>query len=221
MVFTGSILQPRKDEMRKRLTLLVVIGAVALCIGCSTQSNTNATNTTATTNTTVSRTTTNSTNVANATVNTNANQAGSLSSDDREFLTTAAQGGLMEVELGRLAAQKAQNADVKRFGQRMVDDHSKANTELKTLASAKGVTLPTDMNAEGKEEQAKLSKLSGAEFDKEYMSLMVEDHEKDVSEFEKESRDQDDPDVKAFAAKTLPTLQQHLQMAQSINPKLK
>jgi len=127
----------------------------------------------------------------------------------------------MEVELGRLAAQKAQSADVKRFGQRMVDDHSKANAELKTLASAKGVTLPADMNAEGKEEQAKLSKLSGAEFDKEYMSLMVEDHEKDVSEFEKESRDQDDPDVKAFAAKTLPTLQQHLQMAQSINPKLK
>jgi putative membrane protein len=221
MVFTESILQPRKDEMRKRLTLLAVIGAVALCIGCSTESNTNTNNTTTTTNTTVSRTTTNSANIANTTANTNANPAGSLSSADREFLTKAAQGGLMEVELGRLAAQKAQNADVKRFGQRMVDDHSKVNAELKTLASAKGVTLPADMNAEGKEEQAKLSKLSGAEFDKEYMSLMVEDHEKDVSEFEKESKDQDDPDVKAFAAKTLPTLQQHLQTAQSINPKLK
>ena len=222
MVFTESILQPRKDEMRKRLTLLAAISAVALCIGCSTESNTNATNTTTTTNTTVSRTTTaNSTNVANATLNTNANPAGSLSSDDRDFLTKAAQGGLMEVELGRLAAQKAQSADVKRFGQRMVDDHSKANTELKTLASAKGMTVPTDLSADGKEAQTKLSKLSGADFDKEYMTLMVDDHQEDVAEFEKESRDADDPDVKAFAAKTLPTLQQHLQMAQSINSKLK
>jgi putative membrane protein len=206
--------------MRKRFTLLAAIGAVALCVGCSTESNTNTTNTTTTTNTTVSRTT-NSSNIANAPANTNANPAGSLSSDDREFLTKAAQGGLLEVELGRLAAQKAQNADVKRFGQRMVDDHSKANTELKTLASAKGITVPTDLSAEGKEAQTKLSKLSGAEFDKEYMKLMVDDHQEDVSEFEEESRDADDPDVKAFAAKILPTLQEHLQLAQSTSAKLK
>src|SRR3954470_14194532 len=101
MVFTESILQPRKDEMRKRFTLLAAIGAVALCAGCSTESNTNTANTTTTTNTTVSRTTANSANSATAPANTNANPAGSLSSADREFLTKAAQGGLMEVELGR------------------------------------------------------------------------------------------------------------------------
>jgi putative membrane protein len=207
--------------MRIRLTLMAAISATMLCIGCTTESNTNATNTTTTTNTTVSRTTANSTNVANAPVTSNANTAGTLSSDDREFLTKAAQGGLTEVELGRIAAQKAQSPDVKRFGQRMVDDHSKVNTELKTLASAKGITLPAGMNAEGIEAQEKLSKLSGAAFDKEYMTLMLADHQKDVAEFEEEAKEADDPDVKAFAAKTLPTLQEHLQLAQSTNAKLK
>ena len=126
-----------------------------------------------------------------------------------------------EVELGRLAAQKGQSPDVKKFGQKMVDDHSKAGDELKQLASRKGVTLPTEMKAEQKADKDKLTKLSGADFDKEYMSMMVEDHDKDVKDFQTEASGGGDADVKAFASKTLPTLQEHQKMAKDIKSKQK
>ena len=133
---------------------------------------------------------------------------------DRKFMEKAAQGGMAEVELGKLAAQKAQSPQVKQFGQRMVDDHSKANDQLKKLASNKGVTLPTEMDRSSKREMDKLSKLSGAEFDAEYMKHMVSDHKKDVKEFKSEANKAKDADVKQFAASTLPTLEEHLKLAQ-------
>ena len=104
-----------------------------------------------------------------------------LSSQDQKFVMDAAKGGMMEVELGRIAVQKASSADVKSFGQRMVDDHSKANSELKSIAAQKGVTLPTTLPADMKQEMDHLSKLSGAEFDKMYMSHMLKDHKKDFA----------------------------------------
>jgi putative membrane protein len=140
--------------------------------------------------------------------------------DDRAFVMEAGLGGLAEVELGRLAAQKGQSADVKKFGQRMVTDHSKVNAELEKLAASKGITLPKEMNAEQMAEHAKLAKLSGAEFDREYMTLMVADHDKDVAAFLDEAKDGSDPDIKSFAAKTLPTLQEHQRMAKEIKAKL-
>lgn len=146
--------------------------------------------------------------------------SGQLSSQDRKFMMDAAEGGMMEVELGRLAAQKASNADVKSFGQRMVDDHGKANTQLKSIAAQKGVTLPTTLSADKRKEMEHMSKLSGAEFDKMYMSHMVKDHKKDVSEFEKQATKGDDSNVKSFAQQNLPTLREHLQMAQSIASKV-
>jgi putative membrane protein len=143
-----------------------------------------------------------------------------LSSQDQKFMMDAAKGGMMEVELGRLATQKASSADVKSFGQRMVDDHSKANDQLKSIATQKGVTLPTTLPADMKQEMDKISKLSGAEFDKMYMSHMLKDHKKDVSEFEKEASKGDDSSVKGFAQQTLPTLREHLTMAQSVATKV-
>jgi putative membrane protein len=140
--------------------------------------------------------------------------------NDRAFVLEAGPGGLAEVELGRLAAQKGQSADVKKFGQRMVADHSKANAELKKLAASKGITLPAEMNAEQKAERDKLAKLSGPEFDREYMALMVEDHDKDVAAFQEEAKGGSDPDIKSFAAKTLPTLQEHQRMSKEIKAKL-
>jgi putative membrane protein len=110
---------------------------------------------------------------------------GSLNSQDSKFLMDAAMGGLMEVELGRVAAQQASSAAVKQFGQRMVDDHSAANTELMSLATSKGVTLPTALDEKHQEHVTKLSAMSGADFDRAYMKMMVSDHNKDVSEFEK------------------------------------
>jgi putative membrane protein len=140
--------------------------------------------------------------------------------DSATFASKAAQGGLAEVEMGRLAAQRAGDPEVKAFGERMVADHSKANAELKSVASKKGLQLPTDMNSEQKSEMDKLAKLSGAEFDKEYMSAMVDDHEEDVKEFETQAKDGNDADIKTFAGKTLPTLQQHLQMAKTAAQKV-
>jgi len=142
---------------------------------------------------------------------------GNMSSSDHDFLMDAAMGGLMEVELGRVAAQQAASAAVKQFGQRMVDDHSAANTELMTLAQSKGITLPTELDTKHREQVTKLSGMSGAEFDRAYMNMMVSDHNKDVAAFEKESTKGGDPDLKAFATKTLPTLKEHQQMAKAIH----
>jgi putative membrane protein len=138
-----------------------------------------------------------------------------MSNEDKEFVTEAGTGGLAEVQMGNLALQKASNADVKAFGQRMVTDHSKANAELAQLATTKGLALPTELTGEHKEMFDHLSSLSGAEFDKQYMKHMVEDHEKDVAAFDKASTSATDADVKGWAGKTLPTLQQHLEQAKS------
>jgi putative membrane protein len=140
----------------------------------------------------------------------------SLSSSDRKFLVKAAEGGMAEVELGQLASQRASDPQVKQFAQRMVTDHTKANDQLKQIASSKNVQLPTDLPASAKRERDKLSKLSGAQFDREYMSHMTSDHKKDTSEFRYAAKSAKDSDVKQFASATLPTLEEHLQMAQSI-----
>jgi len=138
---------------------------------------------------------------------------------DQTFIHTAAMDGMAEVEHGRLAAQNALQDDVKQFGQRMVDDHSKAGDELKGLASKKNATLPTELDAKHKAMQDKLAKMKGADFDRAYMAHMVTAHQQAVALFEKESKGGTDAEVKAWAAKTLPTLQEHLKMARGIKPK--
>ncbi|MFL6262450.1 MAG: DUF4142 domain-containing protein [Thermoanaerobaculia bacterium] len=143
-----------------------------------------------------------------------------LSASDKKFVTNAAVGGMEEVQLGQLAAQKASDSDVKNFGQRMVDDHSKANDQLKQVASQKGVTVPSTLPPSKQKDIDKLNKLNGAAFDKAYVSMMVQDHKKDVAEFQKESKSGKDTDVKGFAANTLPTLQDHLKMIQDISAKM-
>jgi len=119
------------------------------------------------------------------------------------------------VQLGQIAAQKATADDVKKFGQRMVDDHSKAHDQLKQIATSKGVKLPTEVDSSTRREMDKLSKLQGAAFDREYMKHMVPDHRKDIREFKSEARKAKDNDVKQFASTTLPTLEEHLTLAQS------
>jgi len=142
------------------------------------------------------------------------------SSPDHAFVMEAAQGGMAEVALGRLAGEKASNDRVKQFGQRMVNDHSKANDELKALAQTKNISLPTALDAKHKATEDRLSKLSGAAFDRAYIQEMVSDHKKDVTDFQKESKSGGDPDVKAWAAKTLPTLEEHHLMVQDISSSL-
>lgn len=141
---------------------------------------------------------------------------GNLSHQDRKFIEEAAQGGMMEVELGQLAAQKAASAEVRQFGQRMVQDHGQANQKLMQVASQVGVTVPKTLPVSMRNEKEKLSRLSGAEFDRMYMSHMLKDHQKDVKEFEKTSQKGDNAAIRSFAQQTLPTLRQHLEMAQDL-----
>lgn len=136
-------------------------------------------------------------------------------SPDKAFIEKAAKGGMAEVEIGKVAQDKAGNAQVKAFAGRMVTDHSKANEELKSIAEKKSVALPSGPDAEQKKHGEKLKSLSGAAFDREYMTHMVGDHKATVADFEKEAASGKDPDVKAFAAKTLPTLRDHLKEAQA------
>jgi putative membrane protein len=138
---------------------------------------------------------------------------GTLSAADRAFVREAASGGMAEVELGTLTKDKASSADVKQFGDRMVSDHTKANDDLEGVAREKGLTLPSSPNATDKATKTRLSKLSGDAYDKAYMRDMVKDHEHDVAAFKKEADSGKDPDIKAFAAKTLPTLEDHLKLA--------
>jgi putative membrane protein len=169
-------------------------------------------------------------------------KAARLSHGDESFIKDAAKGGMMEVEMGQLGVQKAQSSELKQFAQRLIDDHTKANAELKQLAASKGVTLPepSDSHITGaaetkdrtqareksdtdhqlgfwdRRELKKLQGLSGTDFDREFVKMAVNDHEKDVKEFEKASQNLDDSELKAFAAKTLPALQQHLSQAKSL-----
>jgi putative membrane protein len=134
---------------------------------------------------------------------------GKLSAADKTFMMNAAKGGMMEVEWGKLAAQNGQSADVKKFGNRMVTDHSKANSELMALAKEEGVSLPA-AKGPGKWKS-----------DKDYMDMMVKDHQQDLSEFQREAQSGTDPDLKAFAAKYSKVVAQHLKMAQETQGKLK
>lgn len=152
---------------------------------------------------------------------TNTGNANAAAPAQGNFYIEAAQGGLAEVELGKLAAQNAQSPEVKSFGQMMVADHSKANAELQTVAGRKQVTLPTTPATGHQATMAPLQGLSGAEFDKAYVNAMVAAHEKDVALFERQAASDGDPDAKAFAAKTLPTLKKHLEAIKDIQSKLK
>lgn len=145
-------------------------------------------------------------------------QSAGVTTADSAFMKKAARGGLAEVELGRLAAEKASNAEVKKFGQRMVDDHSKANDQLKQVASDRHVELPQAIGAKDKATKEKLEKLSGDEFDQAYISYMVKDHKQDVAEFERESKAAHDPALKGFVTETLPTLREHLKQAEKLAP---
>jgi putative membrane protein len=150
---------------------------------------------------------------------TTSGQGAATKGADAAFVHEAAIGGMAEVELGRVATQNASSDDVKQFGQRMVDDHGKAGDELKGLASKKNLTLPTGLDQKHQALRDRLAKLKGAAFDKAYMSEMVSDHQKDVAAFQREAKSGSDPDVKAWAQKTLPTLQEHLKMARDVSSK--
>ncbi len=142
---------------------------------------------------------------------------GQLSNSDYKFAVEATRGGTAEVSLGQLAAQKATDPAVRQFAQRMVQDHTKANQQLAQILTQKGVAIPTATSSSEQRELDRLQKLSGADFDKAYMDHMLKDHKKDVREFQRTAQSGQDTDLKAFAANTLPVLQDHLKMAQDLD----
>lgn len=153
--------------------------------------------------------------------NTGTAQTAPVSEEDSKFAVEAASGGMMEVQLGELAQQKASSQRVKDFGAMMVRDHTKANDELKSLAGMKSITLPPAPGEDHMDNIKELSKKSGKEFDKDYIKMMVDDHKNDVDHFEKCSKDAKDTDIKAFADKTLPVLRAHLDSAKAIRSSMK
>jgi putative membrane protein len=138
-----------------------------------------------------------------------------------DFAVAAANGGMMEVELGKLAQQNGANQRVKDFGKMMVDDHTKVNDQLKSLATSKNITLPASLGDDAQKHVNDLSKKTGKDFDKAYISMMVDDHKKDIKEFEKAGKDLKDNDIKNLAMQSLPTLQKHLDSAEAIHKVVK
>ncbi len=142
-----------------------------------------------------------------------------VSGDDAKFAVEAANGGMAEVELGKLAQQKASDARVKAFGEMMVNDHTAANNELKEIAKSKKIALPASLNNEAQQLMQDLQKKSGADFDKAYVSAMVKDHKNDIATFEHGEKVAKYPDMLAFIKKTLPVLHKHLSEIQKIDGK--
>lgn len=135
---------------------------------------------------------------------------------DADFTVAAANGGMTEVAVAKLAQTKSTNAKVKEFADMMVMDHGKANDELMALAKSKNITLPSTISNDKQKEMDDLNKKNGADFDKAYVDAMVDGHKKTISLFEDESKNAKDPDLKAFVDKTLPTIKMHLQHIESI-----
>ena len=140
-----------------------------------------------------------------------------LTSADRKAITDMGMSNMAEVEMGKLAQSKSQNAGVKEFAQKMVDDHGKALGEVQTLAQSKGVTLPTELDAKHKAMAAKLEKLSGDAFDKAYVKQGgVGAHKETLAKLQKASKAAKDSDVKAQVDKTIPVVQTHLKHAEDL-----
>ena len=194
---------------KHNLTLWTAIGMLAL-YSCSNDNKKTTENTTA------------SDSIASTPSDTSiATPADTAGNTITAFVLKAAAGGTMEVELGYLAQQKAQDSRVKAFGSMMVRDHTKANKELMDLASAKSILIPSKLPEEIQEHIAEMKKLGGAEFDKHYISMMTDDHKDDIDQFEMAAKDLKDKEIQAYAAKTLPVLKMHLDSATSIKKGIK
>lgn len=191
----------------KKLTYVVMIAAAGMVFQAC-HSNTDSTSAADSANAVKDSTTNGSTGIG-------------VVADDAKFAVDAANGGMTEVELSKLAAAKAINADVKAFANMMITDHGKANEELKGIAATKNITLPDSVNADSKSAIEDLSNKSGADFDKAYVDKMVSDHKSTVDMFESASKNLKDPDLKAFVDKTLPVIKGHLDHINRIQSNMK
>ena len=157
------------------------------------------------------------------TTDANNNAATAAATDNNMMMTfanEAASGGMMEVEMAKLARQNASSAEVKAFAKMIENDHAKANTELKSIAASKNMALPADLMSIHQQHMDEMMNMKGKDFDKHYIDMMVEDHNDDINSFKNASANLTDEQLKAFATKTLPVLQKHLDKAKSLKEKM-
>ena len=207
----------------KKLSLASIIAGAMIFSACngnsSTSTTTDSTGTMTNSDTTTNTMANHDTTTTATTMNKDTSTA-MVDKDAKDFAQDAATGGMMEVQLGNVAENNSSTQAVKDFGKMMVDDHTKVNDELKDLASKKNVSLPTAVTNDQQKDIDKLTKETGANFDKDYVSMMIKDHEKDIADFKKAGDKIKDPDFKNFIIKTLPTLQKHLDAVKAIKKKM-
>lgn len=201
-----------------KLRLMVALAVAVMALAACNRESTDGLPATETTGTAQSPST------ATSDASTTAASGGTSSTatpGDKEWVSQAGMAGLAEVQMGNLALQRAQSADVKAFAQRMLTDHTKSNEELVQMTTAKGLTLPAELAGEPEAGLEHLTALSGAEFDRAYMQHMVGDHQKAVALYQTGSTSLQDADIRAYATRTLPVLQEHLRLAQEVSGKLR
>jgi putative membrane protein len=212
--------------MKKLFLASMIAGAIifSACNGNSTSSTTNTDSTNS-----MSSNDTNANKMNSADTNTNRmsgdtthmnNANATVDKDAVDFAKEAAEGGMMEVQLGQIAQKNSSTKSIQDFGKMMVDDHSALNDKLKDLASKKNVDLPSTLTSDQQQKVDKLSKETGTEFDKDYVSMMIDDHKKDIGKFKTAGKNIKDADFKDFVIKALPTLQKHLDAIEAIHKKM-
>ncbi len=207
----------------KKLNVLILAGATATTFAFQACNSSNKPS--STTAAMDSNTTKDTSSMKSSTTDTAAkgamNGVMKVDKDDAQFAVEAANGGMAEVAMGKLAEQKGMTQSVKDFGTKMVHDHGLINDKMKALAKEKNITLPDSVSNDDKQKMMDLSKKSGKDFDKAYVDAMVKDHDHDVNAFEKEIKNAKDSGVKEFAENALPTLKEHQTMIKSIQSKMK
>ncbi|MEP6926705.1 MAG: DUF4142 domain-containing protein [Ginsengibacter sp.] len=203
--------------MKKLIIGLIFFTCITIIYSCNGSSTSSESSSMSSDSTSVSAET-----MKKNTMDTTTNNVGTAMVDQNatSFAAEAATGGMMEVELGKMAQQKAKNQQVKDFGKMMEEDHSKANDNFKEIASKKNINLPTSVTDDQRKEIDNLSKKSGSDFDKAYVDMMVNDHKKDIAAFKSAQGAVSDNDIKNFIINTLPTLQKHLDAIQAIKAKM-
>lgn len=206
--------------MKKLSVASLIIGAIFLS-ACSGNSNSGSATTDSTSNAMNSDTNKMSSDTNKmVSSSSDTSKMAMVGNDVKDFSKDAAQGGMMEVQLGNIAMQNGGAKEVKDFGKMMVDDHTKINDQLKDLAARKNVDLPASVSDKQQKDIDKLSKETGKKFDKDYVSMMVKDHKDDIDAFKKAQDKISDSDFKDFISGALPTLQKHLEAIESIKKKM-
>ena len=205
----------------KKLSIATIIAGALIFSACngnsnSTTSTTDSTNTMSSSDTGMNRMNDTGTNTMN---NADTSKA-TVDQNAVDFAKEAASGGMMEVQFGNLAQKNSKNKDVQDYGKMLVDDHSSLNNDLKDLAGKKNINLPTTVTSDQQDKIDKLSKKTGTDFDKDFISMAVNDHEKDISKFKKAGEKIQDADFKDFIVKALPKLQKHLDKAKELKKKM-